>query len=35
MPRYEVFDWYENPLYYDVIFDVDTETEASFCRGGV
>lgn len=30
MPRYEVFDWYENPLYYDVIFDVDTETEASF-----
>ncbi len=30
MPKYEAFDWYENPLYYDIIFDVDTETEASF-----
>ena len=30
MPRYEAFDWYQTPLYYDIIFDVDTETEASF-----
>ena len=30
MPRYEVFDWYENPLYYDAIFHVHTETAAAF-----
>ena len=30
MPRYEPFDWYRTPLYYDIIFDVDTDTEASF-----
>jgi len=29
MPLYEPFDWYVNPLYYDIIFDADTATEAS------
>ncbi|MBB6429369.1 class I SAM-dependent methyltransferase [Algisphaera agarilytica] len=30
MPKYEPFDWYETPIYYDIIFDVDTEKEARF-----
>ena len=30
MPRYESFDWYEQPLYYDIIFDADTDSEADF-----
>ena len=30
MPRYQPFDWYEQPLYYDIIFDADTDTEADF-----
>ncbi len=30
MPRYEPFDWYETPLYYDIIFDADTDHEADF-----
>ncbi len=30
MPRYEPFDWYENALYYDIIFDADTKQEADF-----
>lgn len=28
--RYEPFDWYETPLYYDIVFDVDTEKECDF-----
>jgi len=28
--RYEPFDWYETPLYYDIIFDADTQKEADF-----
>ena len=30
MPTYEPFDWYETPIYYDIIFDVDTDKEARF-----
>lgn len=30
MPTYEPFDWYETPVYYDIIFDVDTDKEATF-----
>jgi len=30
MPRFEPFDWYDNPLYYDIIFDADTDREADF-----
>ncbi|MEM6856026.1 MAG: class I SAM-dependent methyltransferase [Planctomycetota bacterium] len=30
MPSYQPFDWYETPIYYDIIFDVDTEKEATF-----
>ncbi|MEM1110168.1 MAG: class I SAM-dependent methyltransferase [Planctomycetota bacterium] len=30
MPSYAPFDWYETPIYYDIIFDVDTEKEAVF-----
>ncbi|MGB0768970.1 MAG: class I SAM-dependent methyltransferase, partial [Phycisphaeraceae bacterium] len=30
MPTYEPFDWYETPVYYDIVFDVDTEKEATF-----
>lgn len=29
-PKYEPFDWYETPLYYDIIFDEDTQREADF-----
>ncbi len=28
--RYEDFDWYEAPEYYDAIYDVDTDLEATF-----
>lgn len=28
--RYQDFDWYETPEYYDAIYDVDTEQEAAF-----
>ena len=30
MPTYEPFDWYETPVYYDIIFDTDTDKEATF-----
>ena len=30
MPTYEPFDWYETPVYYDIIFDTDTPKEAAF-----
>ena len=30
MPTYEPFDWYETPVYYDIIYDVDTKKEATF-----
>lgn len=29
----ETRDWYDTPLYYDIIFDADTEMEASFLEG--
>jgi SAM-dependent methyltransferase len=32
MPTYEPFDWYATPLYYDIIFDADTRTEAAFLQ---
>ncbi|MEE4301038.1 MAG: class I SAM-dependent methyltransferase, partial [Pseudomonadales bacterium] len=32
MPRFEPFDWYEQPLYYDMIFDESTDAEATFLR---
>ena len=28
--RYEPFDWYESPRFYDIVFDVTTEPEADF-----
>jgi SAM-dependent methyltransferase len=28
--RYEPFDWYETPKYYDIVYDQDTEDEARF-----
>ncbi|MFT6108586.1 MAG: SAM-dependent methyltransferase [Planctomycetota bacterium] len=28
--RYEEFDWYETPKYYDAIFDVDSDVEGGF-----
>jgi len=31
--KYEPFDWYQTPLYYDIIFDVDTAREAAFLQG--
>jgi SAM-dependent methyltransferase len=30
MPAPEQIDWYETPLFYDIIFDEDTDAEASF-----
>lgn len=30
MPSYEPFDWYQTPVYYDIIFDADTAQEATF-----
>tara|TARA_R110000850_G_scaffold92555_10_gene196440 strand:+ start:2287 stop:3117 length:831 start_codon:yes stop_codon:yes gene_type:complete len=30
MPTTELIDWYDSPLYYDIIFDVDTAVEATF-----
>jgi SAM-dependent methyltransferase len=30
MPTYEPFDWYETPVYYDIIYDVDTKKDATF-----
>jgi len=30
MPKYEPFDWYQTPVFYDMIFDVGTPTEADF-----
>ena len=30
MPRYEPLNWYEQPLWYDIVFDVETSTEADF-----
>ena len=32
MARYESFNWYEEPLYYDIIFDTDTDREADFLQ---
>ncbi len=33
MPAYAPFDWYQTPIYYDIIFDVGTELEARFLEG--
>ncbi len=30
MPRYEPFDWYQSPLYYDLVFDSTSAQEADF-----
>ena len=30
MPTYEPFDWYQTPVYYDIIYDTHTEREARF-----
>ncbi|QQE13302.1 class I SAM-dependent methyltransferase [Planctomycetota bacterium] len=30
MPKYQPFDWYRTPLYYDMIFDEGTQDEADF-----
>ena len=30
MPTYEPFDWYETPVYYDIIYDVDSKKDANF-----
>lgn len=30
MPTYEPFDWYETPVYYDIIYDVDTKKDTTF-----
>ena len=30
MPTYEALDWYDAPRYYDIVFDEDTEREATF-----
>ena len=30
MPAYAPFNWYETPLYYDIVFDVDTGRETDF-----
>ncbi|MHC5026581.1 MAG: class I SAM-dependent methyltransferase [Planctomycetota bacterium] len=30
MPTYQPFDWYETPLFYDIVFDEDTHVEAGF-----
>jgi SAM-dependent methyltransferase len=30
MPIYDPFDWYETPVYYDIIYDVDTKKDATF-----
>lgn len=30
MPSYETLNWYETPLYYDIVFDTDTAKEADF-----
>lgn len=30
MPRFEEIDWYDTPLYYDLVFDVGTVEEADF-----
>lgn len=30
MPTYEPFDWYQTPVYYDLIFDAGTAQEARF-----
>lgn len=30
MPRFETIDWYETPLYYDIVFEEDTKREGDF-----
>ncbi len=30
MPKYETLDWYETPLWYDVVFEEDTRKEGDF-----
>ena len=32
MARYEPLDWYENALYYDIVFDTETKHEADFLQ---
>lgn len=32
MPNYEAFDWYEHPLYYDIVFDTGTQSESAFLQ---
>lgn len=32
MPRFEPFDWYDQALYYDIVFDADTSREADFLQ---
>ncbi len=29
-PRYKPFDWYQTPLYYDIVFDAETALECDF-----
>lgn len=29
-PEYRALDWYETPLYYDIVFDTDTASECDF-----
>lgn len=33
MPRFRKVDWYDTPLYYDIVFDGDTPAEADFLEG--
>lgn len=35
MTSYEPLDWYENALYYDIIFDADTAAEADFLEAAM
>ena len=35
MPTYEPFDWYETPLFYDMVFDAGTAQEADFLEAVV
>ena len=30
MSKFEQFDWYRDPKYYDIVFDVDSSVEAAF-----
>ena len=35
MPRYEPFDWYETPIYYDIVFEEGTQQEADFLEAAM